>query len=57
MAATAISIIRKDIEGPIGREFEKALPSHIAPEKFQRAALTAIQSSPGAMKAEPEIGT
>lgn len=34
------------------REFRKALPSHIAPEKFQRVVMTVVQQNPDLMKAD-----
>jgi len=47
-----VAVICNSIAGDtMTDKFKAVLPSHITPEKFQRAALTAIQSSPNIQKA------
>lgn len=43
--------LRKQINA-MSREFRNALPSHIAPEKFQRVVMTVVQQNPDLMNAD-----
>lgn len=52
-APTQMQTFRTSVQ-KMAPEFEKALPNHITPEKFERTIMTAVQTTPELMQADQQ---